>query len=212
MLNNHTLTFGPFQENTYIITNQQKQCWIIDPGMYTPQETEQFISYISSRHLIPQAIINTHAHIDHIFGVQPLINKYNIPFAIHPKDQVLLDNAMLSASMFGLSLSSTPKPGFYLKENENLPLADDSLQIRFTPGHSPGSVIFYYPQAGWLIGGDVLFAGSIGRTDLPGGNFQTLIHSIRTQLFTLPPETIVYPGHGPATTIGEEMQHNPFLQ
>ena len=212
MLNKHIFTFGPFQENTYLITNQQKQCWIIDPGMYDPAETEKFITYISTHQLIPQAIINTHAHIDHIFGVQPLIDKFNIPFAIHPKDQPILDAATMSAAMFGLKIGTTPKPTFYLKEKQDLPLGDESLQVRLTPGHSPGSVVFYYPQGHWLIGGDVLFAGSIGRTDLPGGNHPTLLHSIRTQLFTLPPETTVHPGHGPATSIAEEMQTNPFLQ
>jgi glyoxylase-like metal-dependent hydrolase (beta-lactamase superfamily II) len=205
-------TFGPFQENTYILSNQQKQCWLIDPGMYDKEETKKFIEYIDSNQLIPQAIINTHAHIDHIFGVQALIDKYNIPFAIHPKDKMMLENAVLYASMFGVALSASPKPTFYINGNENYMAGEDILEIRFTPGHSPGSVVFYYPEGGWLIGGDVLFAGSIGRTDLPGGDFDTLITSIRQELFTLPPETIVYPGHGPATTIAAEMQNNPFLQ
>lgn len=212
MLNNHVLTFGPFQENTYILSNPQKQCWIIDPGMYTSAETEQLISYITTHQLKPQAIINTHAHIDHILGVQALKNKYNIPFGIHIKDQPLLDYASASAAMFGLTFPTTPKPDFYLKEGQPYPIGDEELEIRFTPGHSPGSIVFYYAAGAILIGGDVLFAGSIGRTDLPGGHFDTLINSIRTQLFTLPPNTTVYPGHGPSTTIIEEMRTNPFLQ
>jgi hydroxyacylglutathione hydrolase len=205
-------TFGPFQENTYLVINPQKQCWIIDPGMYDIEETERFISYINEHQLIPQAIINTHAHIDHIFGAQTLIDKYNIPFAIHPNEKMMLENAVLYASAFGVTLNASPKPTFYLNENENYIAGEDILEIRFTPGHSPGSVVFYYPEGGWLIGGDVLFAGSIGRTDLPGGDFDVLINSIRKELFSLPPETIVYPGHGPATTIAEEKQNNPFLQ
>jgi hydroxyacylglutathione hydrolase len=212
MLNQHLLTFGPFQENTYILYNEHKQCWITDPGMYGPEETEEFISYIEDHQLQPQAIINTHAHIDHIFGVQALVDKYNIPFAIHTKEQPILDYASSSASVFGLKFGKTPKPDYYLKENEPFSLGNDTLQIRFTPGHSPGSIVFYYPEGKWLIGGDVLFAGSIGRTDLPGGNYQTLIDSIRSQLLTLPPDTKVYPGHGPATTIADEMRSNPFLQ
>lgn len=205
-------TFGPFQENTYLISNQQKQCWIVDPGMYDTEETERFIDYIDTYQLIPQAIVNTHAHIDHIFGAQALMDKYNIPFAIHRKDKMMLDNAVIYAAAFGVTLKASPKATFYLNENENYMAGDELLEIRFTPGHSPGSVVFYCPKGGWLIGGDVLFAGSIGRTDLPGGDFDTLINSIREELFTLPPETIVYPGDGPATTIAEEMQNNPFLQ
>jgi glyoxylase-like metal-dependent hydrolase (beta-lactamase superfamily II) len=114
--------------------------------------------------------------------------------------------------IFGVELATAPEPDFFIAETEKLRLDDEELEVRFTPGHSPGSVVFYYPQGAWVIGGDVLFNGSIGRTDLPGGNFDTLINSIRTQLFTLPPETIVYSGHGPETSIGQEMHSNPFLQ
>ncbi|MGZ6519897.1 MAG: MBL fold metallo-hydrolase [Bacteroidia bacterium] len=212
MLNVEVFTYNPFQENTYLIYNAKKQCWIVDPGMYSVEEVAHFVDFLAKHELQPQAIINTHAHIDHILGVQALVDKYNIPFSIHKNEQPILDNAAGTAALFGFEMNKVPKQDSYIAENEILKLGDDTLEIRFTPGHSPGSIIFYYQPGNWVIGGDVLFAGSIGRTDLPGGNFDTLINSIRTQLFTLPDNTIVLPGHGSATKILQEKSHNPFLQ
>jgi hydroxyacylglutathione hydrolase len=212
MLNIHFFTFNPFQENTYVIANEKGECWIIDPGMYDAKETDKFIAYLEKHTLMPQAIINTHTHIDHIFGVQALIDKYAIPFGVHEKDLPVLNSAAGSAALFGLDFGETPQPSFFIKENELLTLGDDTVEVRFTPGHSPGSIVFYYPNGNWVIAGDVLFNRSIGRTDLPGGDMKTLITSIETQLFTLPKQTIVYPGHGPSTVIADEMKDNPFLQ
>ncbi len=212
MLDLKAFTFNPFQENTYLITNEKNQCWIVDPGMYDNAETIHFNQYLSSQGLQPVSIINTHTHLDHIFGVQALKDRYKIPFGIHEKDQPVLKGAVTSAMIFGVDLSKAPEPDFFIVEDQQLKLGDDVLEVRFTPGHSPGSIVFYYPAGGWLIGGDVLFNGSIGRTDLPGGNFDTLINSIRTQVFTLPADTVVYSGHGPETTVGEEMRSNPFLR
>ena len=211
MLQIQAFTFNPFQENTYLIINEQKLCWIVDPGMYDSKETNHLINYLTENQLQPQAIINTHTHLDHIFGVQALIDNYNIPFGINKNDLPVLNNAAGSALMFGLQFGKVPAPTFFIDDNGTMELGDDTLEVRFTPGHSPGSVVFYYRPGNWLLGGDVLFSGSIGRTDLPGGNFETLINSIRTQLFTLPADTTVYSGHGPATTIGNEQQYNPFL-
>jgi glyoxylase-like metal-dependent hydrolase (beta-lactamase superfamily II) len=210
MLYLQSFTYNPFQENTYIIFNDNKDCWIVDPGMYADEEIKHFFDTIQTNALKPQAIINTHAHLDHIFGVKALIDKFNIPFYIHQKEQPVLDNASGSAMLFGFEFTSVPKPTGYIDETQPLKLGSDSLEVRFTPGHSPGSVIFYYQSGNWLIGGDVLFNGSIGRTDLPGGNFNTLMNSIATQLYTLPDNTIVHPGHGPATSIANEKQFNPF--
>jgi hydroxyacylglutathione hydrolase len=212
MLKVHSFTFNPFQENTYLIVNEQSQCWIIDPGMFNEVETETITGFIAQNGLSPQAIVNTHTHIDHILGVQALKDRYHIPFLMHDKDLPVLQGAVTSAMMFGLPLSAAPQPDGFIREGVSIQMGDESVEVLFTPGHSPGSVSFYYPSGNWVIGGDVLFYGSIGRTDLPGGNFDTLINSIRTQLLTLPGNTKVYSGHGPATSIGEEQQNNPFLQ
>lgn len=212
MLNINFFTFNAFEENTYILFNEKNQCWIVDPGMYGPQDMGQFMNYIESKQLKPQGIINTHTHLDHIFGVQALMDKYKIPFGVHEQEQQVLQMAAGSATLFGFDLKAAPQPTYFIKEGQPLHLGDDVLEVRYTPGHSPGSISFYYPKGNWVISGDVLFAGSIGRTDLPGGSFDTLINSIRTQLFTLPGSTTVLSGHGPATTVAEEKKHNPFLQ
>jgi hydroxyacylglutathione hydrolase len=212
MLRLESFVFNPFQENTYLLINEKNECWIIDPGMYDSTETNQLYDFVESHRLQPQAIINTHAHIDHVFGVQGLKDKYGIPFMMHEKDMPVLNGAAGSAAIFGLQFSGIPEVENFIKEGEQLMLGDDLLEVRFTPGHSPGSIVFYYPDGGWLVAGDVLFNGSIGRTDLPGGNFDTLIRSIKQELFTLPDGTAVYPGHGPSTRIGDEKVYNPFLK
>ncbi|HRO41912.1 MAG TPA: MBL fold metallo-hydrolase [Flavipsychrobacter sp.] len=212
MLQLQSFTFNPFQENTYIISNEKNQCWIIDPGMYDTTETNHLITHIDHNHLTPQAIINTHTHIDHIFGVQPLKDRYNIPFHIHHADLPVLQNAPAAAAMFGLQLSAPPQPYSFIDHHQPLHLGTHTLHITHTPGHSPGSISLYYPEGNWVISGDVRFRNSIGRTDLPGGNHHTLLSSIRTPLLPLPPHTTVYSGHGPTTTIAEEIKHNPFLQ
>jgi glyoxylase-like metal-dependent hydrolase (beta-lactamase superfamily II) len=215
MLKLHTATFNAFSENTYIIYNEAKDCWIIDPGMYDKSETDALTSFISQQGLKPKAVVKTHAHIDHIFGVQAMMDQYNIPFFLHPLEAPVLQGAKGSAMLFGFQIAGIPQPTDALKEGTTLQLGTDptdTVEIRFTPGHSPGSVIFYHAPGAWAIGGDVLFAGSIGRTDLPGGNHATLINSIRTQLFTLPDNTVIHPGHGPSTTIAQEKRSNPFLQ
>ena len=212
MLYLESFTFNAFQENTYIIINDQKECWIVDPGMYDNNETNQLTQYIGRNQLQPKGIINTHTHLDHIFGVEALKKHYKIPFSFHEKDLPVLNGAAGSAMLFGFDFKTIPQPDSFISAQAPLKLENDELEVRFTPGHSPGSISFYYPKANWVISGDVLFSGSIGRTDLPGGNFDTLINSIRTHLFTLPDDTTVYSGHGPATTIANEKKYNPFLQ
>ena len=212
MLNIHFFTFNAFQENTYIISNHKKECWIIDPGMYEQREINEFISFVEKNQLVPQAIINTHAHLDHIFGVQAVVDKYGLPFGIHKLEQPVLDRGAETAAMFGMQLKHLPTANFYIEDGKKMKLGDDEVMVHLTPGHSPGSVSFYYPDGNWVVAGDVLFNGSIGRIDLPGGNFDTLIASIRTHLFSLPDHTTVLSGHGPATTVGDEKRHNPFLK
>jgi glyoxylase-like metal-dependent hydrolase (beta-lactamase superfamily II) len=212
MLRLQTFTFNAFQENTYVIINDNKECWIVDPGMYDSTETNTFFDFISENELTPKAVVNTHAHLDHIFGVQACKDKYKIPFYLHEKELPVLNGAAGSAMLFGFQFKNIPMPDHHISEKEPLALGNETLDVRFTPGHSPGSVVFYYAPGKWLIGGDVLFNGSIGRTDLPGGNFDTLIVSIKEQVFTLPEDTEVHSGHGPTTVIGQEKTYNPFLQ
>lgn len=212
MLHLQSFTFNPFQENTYIIINEKNDCWIVDPGMYDKYETEMMLDYIAENQLNPKAIINTHTHIDHILGIKAIQEKYKIPFSCHKLDIPVLNNAVASAMMFGLNFKGQPVADSFITEQELLPIGDEHLKILLTPGHSPGSIVFYYPLGKWAIAGDVLFNGSIGRTDLPGGNYDTLINSIRQQMFLLPDETIIYPGHGSSTTIAHEKMYNPFLQ
>lgn len=212
MLNVHFFTFNAFQENTYIISNHKKECWIVDPGMYEQRETDGFISFIEKQGFTPQAIINTHAHLDHIFGVQAMVDKYNIPFSIHRLEQPVLDRGRETAAMFGFSFNNLPVVSSYIDHTTPLQLGEDTVQVFLTPGHSPGSISFYYEPGNWVIAGDVLFQGSIGRTDLPGGDFDTLISSIKKHLFTLPDNTTVLSGHGDSTTIGDEKRGNPFVR
>ncbi len=211
MLRVASFTFNPFQENTYLIINEAKQCWIVDPGMNGADEDKVLFSYIEENELIPQAIINTHAHIDHIFGVQSIKAKYNIPFGLHEDDTPVLNNAKGTAMLFGFTFPQIPLPDFLIKEG-SFSIGEDTLEVRLAPGHSPGSIVFYSESSKFVIAGDVLFQGSIGRTDLPGGNHNTLLESIRNQMYSLPDNTMVYPGHGAITTIGIEKRTNPFVQ
>lgn len=212
MLQVECFTFNAFQENTYLIINEKKECWIVDPGMYENEEVTTFTSYITKHGLQPVAIINTHTHLDHIFGVNALKNLYNIPFGIHAGDIPVLKGAAGSAMLFGFTFPNIPTVDFYIQEQQPIPNGPAGIDTRLAPGHSPGSVIFYHQEGKWVIGGDVLFYGSIGRTDLPGGNHNSLLKSIASKLYTLPDDTLVYSGHGPATTIGHEKLHNPFIR
>jgi glyoxylase-like metal-dependent hydrolase (beta-lactamase superfamily II) len=211
MLSVSYFTFNPFSENTYLITNEKNDCWIVDPGMYGAAEVKELTSFIAKNNLTPKSIINTHAHLDHIFGVNALKGEYDIQFGLHAQEKPVLEMGTATAAMFGFDFTDIPMVDFYISEREPLLLGDDALDVRFTPGHSPGSISYYYKPGNWVIGGDVLFSGSIGRTDLPGGDFDTLITSIKTQLLTLPDETTVYSGHGGATKIGHEKKYNPYL-
>jgi len=160
MLTVHAFTFNPFQENTYLLSNEHKDCWIIDPGMYGADEDGILFNFIAEQGLKPVQIINTHAHIDHIMGIESVQAKYNIPFGMHTLEQPVLANAKGSAMLFGFTFGSVPTPDFFIAENETLQLGDDTLEVRLAPGHSPGSIVFYNAAGKWLIGGDVLFNGS----------------------------------------------------
>jgi glyoxylase-like metal-dependent hydrolase (beta-lactamase superfamily II) len=205
-------TFNPFQENTYIVSNEQKQCWIIDPGMSNRQEEEAFLNFIQSKEFRPQAIINTHAHIDHILGIDFVSEKYSIPFYLHEKELPILNNASNTAKMFGFDYKGVATKPILLRNEKEITLGKENIEIKLVPGHSPGSIALYSSADKWVISGDALFQNSIGRTDLMMGDYDTLIHSIQSQLMILEEETTVYSGHGDTTKIGIEKNNNPFLQ
>ncbi|ASZ10023.1 MBL fold metallo-hydrolase [Chitinophaga pendula] len=205
-------TFNPFQENTYLLINEEKECIIIDPGCYFEEERKELLQYIEKRGLKVTRLLNTHCHLDHIMGNKLVATTYKVGLEIHQDDQVVLDRAPQSAAMYNVPMEPSPMPARYLETDEVFTFGQSTFKVLFTPGHSPGSVSFYCKEEQFLIAGDVLFYQSIGRTDLPGGNHETLLRSIREQLFVLPDEVKVYPGHGPATTIGYEKVHNPFLR
>ncbi len=204
-------TFSPIQENTYLLYNAKGNALIIDPGCYFDEERETLSSFLQQNKLKLQLLLNTHCHLDHVFGNKWIHETFGLLLHIHQKEKQVLDFAPASGLMWNMPFDNYNAELKYIKEGEEVLLDDDRLKILFAPGHSPGHVCFYCKEQGFVIGGDVLFRQSIGRTDLPGGSHETLIQSIKTQLFTLPDETIVYSGHGPATTIGYEKKHNPFL-
>ena len=212
MLSVKQFTFNPVQENTYVLYNEAGLCCIIDPGCYFPEENEELKSFIEQNSLQPTLLLNTHCHLDHIFGNKFVSETWSLTLHIHPLEKPVLDFGPQSGQMWQLPFDNYDSELVYLKEGNFINLGDDELEIRFTPGHSPGSICFYHEPGEFVIGGDVLFNGSIGRTDLPGGDFKTLINSIQTQLFTLPDETKVYSGHGPVTTVGFEKMNNPFVK
>lgn len=211
MLHIESFTFNPFSENTYLVWNEDKECIIVDPGMMSPHEEETLQEFIVKNELKPTKIVNTHAHIDHILGINFVKKQYNIPFYLHDADDVILRNAKISAAMFGLSLDASPTKDYSIEAGSVIELGSEKLHVLFTPGHSPGSISLYAPASKFVISGDVLFQESIGRTDLPGGDFEILKQSIIEQLYTLPEDTIVYSGHGMPTHIKHEKVYNPFV-
>lgn len=204
-------TFSPVQENTYLLYNEQKQAVLIDPGCYFDEERQELLQFLNEHELQLQLLLNTHCHLDHVFGNKWVHEQFGLELHLHPKEQQVLEFAPASGLMWNLPFDNYTGPLHFLQEGQKMELGTDELEVLFAPGHSPGHVCFYCRRQGFVVGGDVLFRESIGRTDLPGGNHATLLQSIRTQLFTLPNETVVYSGHGEPTTIGHEKRYNPFL-
>jgi glyoxylase-like metal-dependent hydrolase (beta-lactamase superfamily II) len=205
-------TFNAFSENTYLLHDATKQCVVIDPGCYDKAEQQALKAFVEAQGLQVVLLLNTHCHIDHVFGNQFIIDTYQVPFLIHEADLSVLRAVPTYAPSYGFPLYNPAEPTGFLTPGQPVSFGDTTLEVRFAPGHAPGHVVFYHAPTETVIGGDVLFQGSIGRTDLPGGNYDTLIESIKTQLLTLPDSVTVYPGHGPATTIGAERRSNPFLR
>lgn len=212
MYNVKVFIFSPIQENTYVLSNDKKEAIIIDPGCYGQKEEQQLEDYIVSQGLQVRLLLNTHCHLDHVFGNKFVAEKWDLKPHIHPREKPVLDYAPVSGLMWNLPFHNYSGDVVYLNDGDVTGLDNEPLDVLFTPGHSPGSISFYSKGGGFIISGDVLFQRSVGRTDLPMGDFDTLANSIRTRLYTLPDGTIVYSGHGAATTVGEEKRNNPFVK
>lgn len=205
----HSFTFNAFQENTYVISDEKGNCVIIDPGCYDRTEQNLLVNFIENNQLKPLALLNTHAHIDHVLGNAFVLKQYPIDYYLHKDDLIALKSVENYAHVYGFQgYQPSPEPTKELFEGQTLHFGEIELEVFYTPGHAPGHVVFYNRANGFVINGDVLFSGSFGRIDLPGGDLDTLKKSIFETMFTLPEETIVYCGHGPATTIGHEKKFN----
>lgn len=212
MLHIHSFAFNPFSENTYVIFNENKNAYLIDPGNVHDFETEKLKNFIESNSLTIKNILLTHGHIDHVLGLQWAFDTYRVPVLMHADDREVLDRNPMSARSFGFFFKQFEGDIEYVAEGHTVALDDDMLSVYHVPGHSPGSVAYHCAAQKFIISGDVLFEGSIGRTDLYKGDFNELMNSIRTRLLVLDDETKVYSGHGNPTQIGFEKQFNPFLK
>ncbi|WP_332029662.1 MBL fold metallo-hydrolase [Kaistella sp.] len=211
MLQIRSFVFNPFSENTYVVYNDHKNAFIIDPGNFSTEETRLLQNFIEENGLKIQNILLTHAHIDHVLGLQTVYNLYNVPVLLHETEKEMLDRNPMDANRFGFFFKPFEGEIQFLKENEVLKLDEDEFKILHVPGHSPGHIAFHNDAQKFVVSGDVLFEGSIGRTDLYKGNHEQLLESIRTKLFILDGDTKVYNGHGNPTTIGFEKDYNPFF-
>ena len=211
MLKIKSFVFSPIQENTYLLYNEFNDCMIIDPGCYFPEEKDELKAFFTQSNLKPRMLLNTHCHLDHVFGNKFIADTYGLTLQLHEKEKKLLDYAPTSGLMYNMPFDNYTGDYIFLKERDLVKLGEDELAVIEATGHSPGHICFYCAKQNFIISGDVLFNRSIGRTDLPGGNHQTLLKNIREKLFVLPDETVVYSGHGPETTIGEEKKYNPFV-
>lgn len=212
MLTYRVFTFNPFAENTYILVNSASEAIILDPGCHFPEEKEMLAEYLKSNNLKPIQLINTHCHLDHVFGNKWAFETYGLELFLHPMEKIVLQYADIAGQKWGVPFENYTGPLHFINEGDTLYFGDEELKVLLTPGHSPGSICLYSEKEKLLFGGDVLFRQSIGRTDLPGGDHETLLKSIREQLFVLPEDVTVLSGHGEPTTIGYEKYNNPYLR
>lgn len=206
-----TFVFNPFQENTYVLYDNTNECVIIDAGCHSETEQEELVNFIKSNNLKPKLAINTHGHVDHVLGNSFIKSQFNIDIAGHAEDMPMLQSAATHALMYGLTIDDVPLFDKYINEGDTLRFGESEIEVVYTPGHSRGGVCLLLKKENFMISGDTLFKASIGRTDLPGGNYDTLIESIKNKILTLQEDIIVYPGHGEPTTTGWEKENNPFL-
>ena len=208
-----SFTFNQFYENTFIVSDSTNDCIIVDPGCYSNDEKNMLKKYIDDNNLNPVKLINTHCHIDHILGNKFVAKTWELNLETHQNDIELLENSSEIARVYGfIDYEKSPSTTQFLNEGDIVEFGNSKLKILYTPGHAPGHISLYSKEEKFIISGDVLFKNSIGRTDLPGGDFNVLIKSIKTKILCLDDDTVVYCGHGPATTVGYERVNNPFLK
>lgn len=213
MIKIQSFTFNGFQENTYVLFDESKKCIIIDPGCYEQNEKLELERFIVDNELEPVKLINTHCHIDHVLGNRFVAEKWSLDLEMHELDLPTLHSVKDYCQLYGFhNYEESSEPSTFLKDGDKIHFGNSSLDVLFTPGHAPGHIVLYSNEQHFVIGGDVLFQMSIGRTDLPGGDYDTLINSIKDKLLPLDEQTKVYSGHGPSTTIGYEKTNNPFLK
>lgn len=208
----YKLVFSPIEVNTYILADKSGDCAIIDCGCYDKGEFEQMTDLIERKKLKPVLLLNTHCHLDHIFGNGMVLNEYGLKTYCHESEEANRKNSVQHALFFGLSMEAPPEPAGFLNDGEEIRFGSVILKALHVPGHAPGSLAFYSEKDNAVFTGDALFAGNIGRTDLPGGDYDSLINSIKNRLLTLPAETVVYSGHGEESSIGDELRHNPYFR
>ncbi|HEX7494943.1 MAG TPA: MBL fold metallo-hydrolase [Bacteroidales bacterium] len=207
----YKFVFSPIEVNTYILEDESGNCAIIDCGCYGRSESDRLADFLKNKNITPVLLLNTHCHLDHIFGNKFILERYNLRAFSNENDEMNRNDAVQHALLFGLTMETPPEPAGFLTDNQIITFGTTELVTLHIPGHSPGGLGFYSEKDNCVFTGDALFAGSIGRTDLPGGDYDKLIKSIMTKLFVLPPSTVVYPGHGNETTIGKEINSNPFF-
>ena len=210
MLQVKSFVFNPFQENTYVLHDETGAAVIVDPGCLEREEKEELAEFIRTKNLSVKLLLNTHCHVDHVLGNDFVKESYQVKFLMHKNDLPVLKAVKVYAPNYGFFTYREAEPDGFLDEGDTVSFGNQNLKVLFVPGHAPGHIAFYDESSKILIAGDVLFYNSIGRTDLPGGNYDTLIDSIQQKLFKLPDDVTVYPGHGPETTIGFEKKTNPF--
>ncbi|OIQ36047.1 MAG: MBL fold hydrolase [Crocinitomix sp. MedPE-SWsnd] len=212
MIKIHKLTYNPFSENMYILSDETNECAIIDPGCYAPEEREHLKNYIVQNGLKPVKLWNTHCHLDHVFGNYFVAQEWGLELGANELDLPTLHHMPIAANMYGINgYQQSPEPSYFINEGDKLTFGNSEVEVLFTPGHAPGHVVFYSINEKFVINGDVLFQGSFGRYDLPGGDLEVLKKTITEKMFKLPEDMVVYTGHGPETTIGAEKMTNPIL-
>jgi glyoxylase-like metal-dependent hydrolase (beta-lactamase superfamily II) len=211
MIHIQTLTFNPYAENTYLVADDQGLCAVIDPGCHTRAEERELLEVLDRKGWKPICLLNTHGHVDHMLGNRFIREEFRVPFYTHEGVRAELAAALAYAPMMGLSVAPSPEPDWLMTAGDVIQVGSLALEVLLTPGHSAGHISFFERASGSLFSGDVLFRGSIGRSDLPGGNYRQLMETIFNQLLPLGDAVRVYPGHGPSTTLGEERRSNPFL-